>query len=174
MGACDRYSLDGAERSRSRTISKWRAPSSTPSCRNASSSRFSVEVGRAHQPGFHRAEKLHVRANARCVAPARSFPQARALRRRRTRRANATRSRGSRNGCGRKFPQGSVSINLAFAGILLAIFRQVAAFAPSVTDRAIMRKGMQDARAGFLTDRMLALPPRASPGQAGRDRGLPR
>jgi hypothetical protein len=43
------------------------------------------------------------------------------------------------------YPQGSISINLALAGMLLAIFRQVAAFAPCATDRAIMRKGMQDA-----------------------------
>ncbi len=42
------------------------------------------------------------------------------------------------------YPQASLSINLALAGIRLAIFRHVAAFAPSVTDRAIMRKGMQD------------------------------
>lgn len=42
------------------------------------------------------------------------------------------------------YPQGSLSINLALSGILLAIFRHVAAFAPSVTDRAIMRKAMQD------------------------------
>ena len=42
------------------------------------------------------------------------------------------------------YPQGSLSINLALGGMLLAIFRHVAAFAPSVTDRAIMRKAMQD------------------------------
>ena len=42
------------------------------------------------------------------------------------------------------YPQGSLSINVALQGILLAIFRHVAAFAPSVTDRAIMRKAMQD------------------------------
>lgn len=42
------------------------------------------------------------------------------------------------------YPQGSLSINLALQGMLLAIFRHVAAFAPSVTDRAIMRKAMQD------------------------------
>jgi hypothetical protein len=42
------------------------------------------------------------------------------------------------------YPQGSLSINLALGGILLAIFRHVAAFAPSVTDRSIMRKAMQD------------------------------
>jgi len=42
------------------------------------------------------------------------------------------------------YPQGSLSINLALSGMLLAIFRHVAAFAPSVTDRAIMRKAMQD------------------------------
>jgi hypothetical protein len=42
------------------------------------------------------------------------------------------------------YPQGSMAINLALGGIRLAIFRHVAAFAPSVTDRAIMRKAMQD------------------------------
>ena len=42
------------------------------------------------------------------------------------------------------FPQGSIAINIALAGIRLAIFRHLAAFAPSVTDRAIMRKAMQD------------------------------
>jgi hypothetical protein len=42
------------------------------------------------------------------------------------------------------YPQGSLSINLALSGMLLAIFRHVAAFAPSVTDRAIMRKAIQD------------------------------
>jgi hypothetical protein len=42
------------------------------------------------------------------------------------------------------YPQGSMVINLALGGIRLAIFRHVAAFAPSVTDRAIMRKAMQD------------------------------
>ena len=42
------------------------------------------------------------------------------------------------------YPQGSLSINLTLGGMLLAIFRHVAAFAPTVTDRAIMRKAMQD------------------------------
>jgi hypothetical protein len=42
------------------------------------------------------------------------------------------------------YPQGSMAINLALGGIRLAIFRHVAAFAPSVTDRAIMRKAIQD------------------------------
>src|SRR5208282_578347 len=42
------------------------------------------------------------------------------------------------------YPQGSLSINIALAGMLLAIFRHVAAFAPSVADRAIMRKAIQD------------------------------
>ena len=42
------------------------------------------------------------------------------------------------------YPQGSVSINLALAGLLLAIYRQVAAFAPSKTDRALMGYAMQD------------------------------
>lgn len=43
------------------------------------------------------------------------------------------------------YPQGSITINIALAGTLLAIFRHVAAFAPTITDRAIMRKAMQDA-----------------------------
>ncbi|HVN29187.1 MAG TPA: hypothetical protein VMT64_11900 [Candidatus Binataceae bacterium] len=42
------------------------------------------------------------------------------------------------------YPQASIAINVALSGLLLAIFRHVAAFAPSVTDRAIMRKAMQD------------------------------
>ncbi|HLI81265.1 MAG TPA: hypothetical protein VKV03_14855 [Candidatus Binataceae bacterium] len=42
------------------------------------------------------------------------------------------------------YPQGSVAINIALAGIRLAVFRHIAAFAPTVTDRAIMRKAMQD------------------------------
>jgi len=43
------------------------------------------------------------------------------------------------------YPQGSLSINLTLAGLLLAIYRHVAAFAPSMVDRAIMRLAMQDA-----------------------------
>jgi hypothetical protein len=43
------------------------------------------------------------------------------------------------------YPQGSVSINLALAGLLLVIYRHVAAFAPSRVDAAIMRYAMQDA-----------------------------
>ena len=42
------------------------------------------------------------------------------------------------------YPRGSVSINLTLGGILLAICRHVAAFAPSNVDRAIMRYAMQD------------------------------
>ena len=67
------------------------------------------------------------------------------------------------------YPQGSISINIALAGILLAIFRHVAAFAPSVTDRAIMRKAMQDsARWARVRHRMPALSPRASARPARR------
>jgi hypothetical protein len=43
------------------------------------------------------------------------------------------------------FPKGSVSINLTLAGFLLAVYRQVAAFAPSKVDRAVMGYAMQDA-----------------------------
>jgi hypothetical protein len=43
------------------------------------------------------------------------------------------------------YPQGSVSVNLALAGLLLAIYRHVAAFAPSRVDTVIMRYAMQDA-----------------------------
>ena len=43
------------------------------------------------------------------------------------------------------FPRGSLSINLALAGLLLMIYRQVAAFAPTKVDRAIMGYAMQDA-----------------------------
>ncbi len=43
------------------------------------------------------------------------------------------------------YPQGSASINIALAGMLLAIYRQVAAFAPSEADRKIMGYAMQDA-----------------------------
>ncbi len=42
------------------------------------------------------------------------------------------------------YPQGSISINLTLAGMLLAIYRHVAAFAPSKVDRAIMGYAMQD------------------------------
>lgn len=43
------------------------------------------------------------------------------------------------------WPQGSASINLSLAGLLLVLFRHTAAFAPSRTDRAIMGYAMQDA-----------------------------
>jgi hypothetical protein len=43
------------------------------------------------------------------------------------------------------YPRGSLSINLGLQGLLLAIYRQVAAFAPSPADRAIMGHAMQDA-----------------------------
>ncbi len=43
------------------------------------------------------------------------------------------------------YPQGSVSINLSLAGLLLAVYRHVAAFAPSRVDRRLMGYAMQDA-----------------------------
>jgi hypothetical protein len=43
------------------------------------------------------------------------------------------------------YPQGSLSINLSLGGFLLAVFRQVAAFAPNKIDRTLMRFAMQDA-----------------------------
>ena len=43
------------------------------------------------------------------------------------------------------YPQGSLCINLILGGFTLAVYRQVAAFAPSRVDRAIMRYAMQDA-----------------------------
>ncbi|HEY6419397.1 MAG TPA: hypothetical protein VIX59_10365 [Candidatus Binataceae bacterium] len=42
------------------------------------------------------------------------------------------------------FPRGSVSINLALGGFLLAVCRHLAAFAPSKPDRVIMGYAMQD------------------------------
>ena len=43
------------------------------------------------------------------------------------------------------YPQGSLAINVILAGFMLALYRQVAAFAPSRVDRAIMGYAMQDA-----------------------------
>jgi hypothetical protein len=43
------------------------------------------------------------------------------------------------------YPQGSLAINVLLAGFMLAIYRQVAAFAPSRVDRSIMGFAMQDA-----------------------------
>jgi hypothetical protein len=43
------------------------------------------------------------------------------------------------------YPQGSLCINLLLGGYMLALYRQVAAFAPSRVDRAIMGFAMQDA-----------------------------
>jgi hypothetical protein len=43
------------------------------------------------------------------------------------------------------YPRGSLCINLILGGFVLALYRQVAAFAPSRADRAIMRYAMQDA-----------------------------
>lgn len=42
------------------------------------------------------------------------------------------------------FPRGSLSINLSLGGFLLALCRQVAAFAPSKTDRVLMGYAIQD------------------------------
>ncbi|HVA82148.1 MAG TPA: hypothetical protein VNF29_14570 [Candidatus Binataceae bacterium] len=42
------------------------------------------------------------------------------------------------------FPKGSISINLSLGGLVLAICRHVAAFAPSKPDRALMGYAMQD------------------------------
>ncbi len=42
------------------------------------------------------------------------------------------------------FVEGSLSINLSLAGLLLALCRHVAAYAPGKADRAIMRFAMQD------------------------------
>ncbi len=44
-----------------------------------------------------------------------------------------------------RFPQGSVSINLSLAGLLLVIYRHVSAFATTTVDRKIMGYAMQDA-----------------------------
>jgi hypothetical protein len=43
------------------------------------------------------------------------------------------------------YPRGSLSINVALGGFLLVLYRQIAAFAPSCVDRAIMGYAMQDA-----------------------------
>ena len=42
------------------------------------------------------------------------------------------------------YPRGSLSINLSLGGIVLALFRQMAAFAPSRIDRVMMGYAMQD------------------------------
>jgi hypothetical protein len=42
------------------------------------------------------------------------------------------------------YPRGSLSINLTLGGLLLALYRQLAAFAPSRVDRSIMGYAMQD------------------------------
>ncbi len=44
-----------------------------------------------------------------------------------------------------EYPRGSLAINLALGGFLLALYRHVAAFAPTRADRAIMGFAMQDA-----------------------------
>ena len=44
-----------------------------------------------------------------------------------------------------EFPRGSLMINLALGGFLLALYRHLAAFAPTRADRAIMGYAMQDA-----------------------------
>jgi hypothetical protein len=43
------------------------------------------------------------------------------------------------------YPQGSLAINVLLTGFMLAIYRQVAAFAPSRVDRSIMGFAMQEA-----------------------------
>jgi hypothetical protein len=43
------------------------------------------------------------------------------------------------------YPRGSLCINLILGGFTLALYRQMAAFAPSRADRTIMRYAMQDA-----------------------------
>jgi hypothetical protein len=43
------------------------------------------------------------------------------------------------------YPRGSLCINLMLGGFTLALYRQVAAFAPSRTDQTIMRHAIQDA-----------------------------
>lgn len=43
------------------------------------------------------------------------------------------------------YPQGSLAINVALQGFLLATYRQVAAFAPTHADRVLMGRVMQDA-----------------------------
>lgn len=43
------------------------------------------------------------------------------------------------------YPEGSLCINLSLGGFLLALYRQIAAFAPSRTDRVLMGYAMQDA-----------------------------
>jgi hypothetical protein len=61
-------------------------------------------------------------------------------------RASATAEQGLKEWLwAEKFPQGSVSINLSLAGFLLALYRHVAAFAPTTVDGAVMRYAMQDA-----------------------------
>jgi hypothetical protein len=44
-----------------------------------------------------------------------------------------------------EYPRGSLAINLALGGFLLALYRHVAAFAPTHVDRTIMGFAMQDA-----------------------------
>ncbi len=61
-------------------------------------------------------------------------------------RASATAEQGLKEWLwAETYPQGSLSINLSLAGFLLAVFRQVAAFAPGRTDRTLMGFAMQDA-----------------------------
>jgi len=43
------------------------------------------------------------------------------------------------------YPTGSLSVNLSLGGFMLALYRQIAAFAPCKADRAIMGYAMQDA-----------------------------
>ncbi len=61
-------------------------------------------------------------------------------------RASATAEQGLKEWLwAETYPQGSLSINLSLAGLLLAVFRQVAAFAPRKADRVLMGFAMQDA-----------------------------
>src|ERR1700720_1230844 len=87
MGPRDRYPMDrashetAAARSRDGMRSALHLPAGMPDRLDG----LPVEVGLAYQPGLPRAQKLDVRADARRVAPVRSVPQARAVRRRGTR-----------------------------------------------------------------------------------------
>ncbi|HYL60179.1 MAG TPA: hypothetical protein VEU51_15015, partial [Candidatus Acidoferrales bacterium] len=60
-------------------------------------------------------------------------------------RASATAEQGLKEWLwAETYPQGSLSMNLALSGFLLAVCRQVAAFAPTKADRTLMRFAMQD------------------------------
>jgi hypothetical protein len=60
-------------------------------------------------------------------------------------RASATAEQGLKEWLwAETYPQGSLSINLALGGFLMAVARQVAAFAPGKVDRVLMGYAMQD------------------------------